>query len=315
VSLKRRLVRFKPLKLRFAALAGLAVLATLAATSQASAVTLSGPWAPFTNCPVKDPAFVNYPPTKFGSYCVTAASPSGSLKIGSTIVQTGSTVIQVGLPGSTAGSPSLGFVVPASENKTIVTAPAQVPGGLLGLMCPSNVLLVSALCGTITNNELNNVTATAVLAGTPTDFSIFAGLTPGYRILTLPVKIQLQNPILGSSCYIGSDQEPIVLHPETTAPGAAQPFTVDPNGFQVAFLTAVGSAQADNTFAVPGTSGCGGALLSPVVDPAINLKEGLPSPAGKNEVVLNDVTSSLAITFAKRSNLIDGWKASCLTGC
>jgi len=317
MSFKRRLVSFKPVKALFVALGGLVVFAALAVAGQASAATLSGPWAPFTNCPVNDPAFVNYPHTTYGSSCVAESSLSGSLTIGKTIVQTGSTSLQFGVPGSEAGKSVAGFIVPASDNQTLVAAPAQVPGGLLGLMCPSNVLVVSALCDEAMNNGLNQVTATAELAATPTTFYELNGMSTGAPILTLPIKIQLQNPLLGSSCYIGSDQEPIVLRPETTVRGTLGHVVLDPNGYPVTFLTISGATQGDSTFAVPGTSGCGGALLSPVVDRAINLKQGLPSPAGNNDLVLDQATSTVAYTSSGSGQTIlsNAWKASCLAEC
>ena len=306
--------------MRFAAFAGLAAFAALAVAGQASAATLSGPWAPFTACPVHEPAFVEYPPTPYGASCVAASSPHGSLTIGQTTVPTGSTSLQFGVPGADPSNSSgqvsgAGFIVPATEGQTLVAAPAQVPGGLLGLMCPSNVLLVSELCSAALNNGLNDVTATAELAGTPADFREFAGLRTGEPILTLPIKIHLQNPLLGSGCYIGSNQEPIVLHPETTVAGKAGKIVVDPNGYFVSFLTVAGATQGDNKFAVPGASGCGGARLSPVVDPALDLKQGLPSPPGKNDLVLDEATSGVAYAGRNQTVLAEAWEASCITGC
>lgn len=307
MSFERGPVSSKNLKVLFAALGGLVALAVLAVAGQASAATLSGPWAPFTNCPVNEPAFVNSPETKGFARCVYTSSPSGSLTIGNTTVQTGSQSVQFGADGS--------GLVPATDGQTLVAAPAQVPGGLVGLMCPSKVLLVSELCNTAADNGLNAVTATAELAGAPSDFNPFGGTRLGEPIVTLPVKIHLQNPLLGSSCDIGSDAEPIVLHPETTALGELQHVELDPKGYAVTFLTVTGATQGDSKFAVPGTSGCGGALLSPVVDEAINLKEGLPSAAGKNDLVLDDSTSSLAQSANGHTILTEAWNASCLTGC
>jgi hypothetical protein len=306
-------VSFASLKLRFLVLGVLATTSALAVTGPASAATLAGPWASFTNCPVNEPAFIEYPQTGYAATCVAASSPSGSLTIGNTTVQTGSTDIEFGAPGSEPEKPFVGFIVPATENQTLVSAPAQVPGGLVGLMCPSKVLLVSALCNTATKNGLNEVTAAAELAGTPTNFSRFAANSTGTAILTLPVKIHLQNPLLGSSCYIGSDQEPIVLHPAGTAIGTkSETLEQDPNRYPITFITIADSTQGDSTFAVPGTSGCGGAL-STVLDEAVNLKEGLPSPAGKNDLVLDDSTSSIAFT-PEKTVLREAWNASCLTG-
>jgi hypothetical protein len=118
----------------------------------------------------------------------------------------------------------------------------------------------------------------------------------------LPVKIQLKNPLLGSSCYLGSDSSPIVLRPANqTQPtfGPGELFdangTPDPtNGVLQSII--LKSTQIDNWFTVPGASGCGG-LLSLVVDAAIDLKLGLPSPKGKNHLVLNNSTSD-TVTFS-----------------
>lgn len=302
VSFERGPVSAKNLKVCLAALGGLVTLAVLALAGQASAATLSGPWAPFTNCPVNEPAFVSSPETKSFARCIAATSPSGSLTIGNTTVQTGSQSVQFGAPGS--------GLVPATEGQTLVAAPAQIPGGLVGLMCPSNILLVSELCNIAVNEGLNGVTATAELAGTPSNFNAFGAQRLGEPIFTLPIKIHLQNPLLGSSCYIGTSGEPIVLHPETTALGELKPIQKDPNGHAVTFLTVTGATQGDSKFAVPGTSGCGGALLSSVVGPAINLKEGLPSPAGKNDIVLDDATSNLAQSSTGHALLTEAWNAA-----
>ncbi len=174
---------------------------------------------------------------------------------------------------------------------------------------------MTALCETATKNGLNNVTAAAELADTPSSFDLFAGESTGVPIFTLPVKIHLQNPLLGSSCYIGSGQEPIVLRPEGVTKGSVSPFVEDPNGYAAGFFSIAGATQGDSTFAVPGASGCGGALLSAVVDEALNLKQGLPSPAGKNDLVLDESTSNVARAASGQTVLREAWNASCLTGC
>ncbi len=184
------------------------------------------------------------PETKSFARCIAATSPSGSLTIGNTTVQTGSQSVQFGAPGS--------GLVPATEGQTLVAAPAQIPGGLVGLMCPSNILLVSELCNIAVNEGLNGVTATAELAGTPSNFNAFGAQRLGEPIFTLPIKIHLQNPLLGSSCYIGTSGEPIVLHPETTALGELKPIQKDPDGHAVTFLTITGATQGDSNVCGPG---------------------------------------------------------------
>jgi hypothetical protein len=53
-------------------------------------------------------------------------------------------------------------------------------------------------------------------------------------------------------------------------------------------LVLTGATQADNTFSVPGASGCGPGGLA---DSAVNLKEGLPSPSGNNSLTLDNATA------------------------
>jgi hypothetical protein len=234
--------------------------------------------------------------------CVVADSPSGSITIGSSTTPTGDANLQFGLFQNNGGSVSTFTPVPPPGG-ALVAAPAQVPGGLLGIMCPSNIPIVSSLCQqALNNNLLNAVTAVVQPAGAPSNLNIVAQFQVGKPIIRLPVKLQLQNPLLGSSCYLGSDSSPIVLRPTNlTAPtfGPGELFdangTPDPTNGVLQSLILNGT-QGDNTFSVPGASGCGG-LLSLVVDAAINLKLGLPSPKGKNHLVLNNSTSD-TVTFS-----------------
>lgn len=237
--------------------------------------------------------------------CVSADSPSGSSKIGNTSLTTGESNLQLGTVQDNTVALST-FSVVAPPGGVVVSAPAEVPGGLVGLMCPSNVPLVTSLCNKAVNNGLNAVTATVQSAGTPSDFSVANQFQVGKPIITLPVKVHLQNPLLGSSCYIGTNSEPIVLHPSNLTPPAftSQSGQFDANGTPdrtgVLEALVLNSNEGDSSFAAPGATGCGG-VLSLVVDAAIDLKDGLPSPSGNNSVVLNNVNSDL-ITF---------WCAAC----
>jgi hypothetical protein len=268
-------------------------------------VTLNGGWAPFTRCPVDDPAMLAADGVNQAAACVSADSPSGSSKIGNTSLTTGENNLQLGTVEDNAVTLST-FSVVAPPGGVVVAAPAEVPGGLVGLMCPSNVPLVTSLCNEAVNNGLNAVTATVESAGEPSDFNVAAQFQVGKPIITLPVKVHLQNPLLGSNCYIGTNGHPVVLHPANlTAPMfTAQSGLFDANGTPdsngALEALVLNSNEGDSSFAAPGATGCGG-VLSLVVDAAIDLKDGLPSPSGNNKVVLNNVTSDL-ITF---------WCAAC----
>jgi hypothetical protein len=285
---------------RLGALTALAMLAALTYVSAAAAVKLNGDWAPFTRCPVDNAKMLAATGDTTVASCVVSDSPSGSITIGNSTTPTGDANLQFGLFQNNGTSVST-FTVVAPSGGALVAAPAQVPGGLLGIMCPSNIPIVSSLCQQAENNNLNAVTAVVQPAGAPSNLNIPAQFQVGKPIIQLPVKVRLQNPLLGSSCYIGSGSSPIVLHPENlTAPtfGPGELFdangTPDPTNGVLQSLILNGT-QGDNSFSVPGASGCGG-LLSLVVDQAIDLKLGLPSPSGKNRLVLNNSTSD-TVTF------------------
>src|SRR5262249_53152780 len=146
------------------------------------------------------------------------------------------------------------------------------------------------------------VTAVTLSAGLPSNFNLFAGIQTGVPIITLPIKIHLENPALGPSCFIGSDQNPILLNPENTDLSSAISiggfFGFDPTGVPDlagadGSLQITGGVQGDDTFAVPGAEGCGpngdGSL-----DAVVNAVVGLPSPPGSNHLVLADAASALA---------------------
>ena len=277
---------------RLGLLASFTALAAFASVGSATAATnLNGHWAPFARCPVDAAAMLAADGVDDTAVCVSSHSASGSIKLGNTTVPVGVSDLQVGVithPGgsSTVVSPSGG---------ALVADPAQIPGGLLGLMCPSDIPVVSAICDQITNGTLNRVTATVESVGNPSDFQLMAGVTTGKPIITLPVRIHLENPFLGDGCYIGSASNPILLRPQNlTRPAAGtQQFagdgTPDPAGV-MGRISLLGADQTDTTYAVPGASGCGLGLLNW----AVNLKTGLPSASGTNNVVLNNAQTYVA---------------------
>lgn len=291
-------MRLKSWFARAGLIVAVSMITMLAGAGSASALTLNGDWAPFTRCPVDNPSMLAADGVTIVAGCIAVDSPSGSVKIGSTAVTTGDTNLQLGLLENNS-TPASTFSGVSPAGGAIQAAPANVPGGLLGLMCPSSIPAISQICATLVGSPLNTVTAVVQPAGDPSELSPFNALGPGRPIVTLPVKIQLQNPILGSNCYIGSDTSPVVLHPENLVAPTGYPEAFDPNGTPDPFPNGVLYAQVlkategDTTFAVPAATDCGG-LLSAVITPIVNAKIGLPSPSGKNSVVLNSATSDLA---------------------
>ena len=111
----------------------------------------------------------------------------------------------------------------------------------------------------------------------------------------IPVKVRLENPLLGNHCYIGSSANPIMYELTTGAtnpPAPNKPIhgkegELKFNG-TFTLLTIANHTTLDNAFSVPAAKGCGG-FLSFLVDQLINNKVGLPSPAGHNTIIFNTV--------------------------
>jgi hypothetical protein len=263
-------------------------------TATAAAAVPNGEWAPFTRCPVDAPAMLAADGLARTPQCVVSTSPSGSIKLGKTTVTTGRTNLQIGVVQNADGTSS----VVAPPGGALVADSATVPGGLLGLMCPSNVPAITAICEQLSNSTLNKITATVESVGTPYAFDQTAGILTDQPIVAIPVRIHLENPFLGSRCYIGTAANPIVLRPENRQfPEFGMSFfqgdgTAAEDG-EMSRINLTGATQNDSTFAVPGASGCGLGLFG-LIDAAVNAKTGLPSATGNNSLTLNNTQTHLA---------------------
>jgi len=112
--------------------------------------------------------------------------------------------------------------------------------------------------------------------------------------LKLPVKVRLENPFLGSKCYVGSSTSPLIWNLTTgeTEPALPNKSIKGTSGLatlieeaQIAQLT--GNVLVENNWSAPEATGCGG-VLSFLVDPIINLELGLPAKAGENTALLEN---------------------------
>lgn len=282
--------RFVAVAAAFVAATAVAVPAATADTEVAAPPTLAGAWAPLNRCPVDASQMRAADGVAVVASCVSSSAASGTITLGGTTLTTGATDLQLGLLNQ-AGV----YSTVAPQAGAVIGAPVDIPGGLLGLMCPSQIPVISDICEDVVNSPLNRVTATIESAGAPTNFNLGAGVGTGTPILTLPVKIRLSNPFLEPNCYIGSNSNPIVLKPANLArpTGGIVRFNADgtanPTG-EMGYLSLTGASQGDSTFAVPGANGCG---LFGLLSGAVNLKQGLPSPAGENSLVLNNATTNV----------------------
>jgi hypothetical protein len=283
---------------------GLAVIGALGMSAQtAAAGTPSGDYAVFKHCPYQTNANVQA--------CVVATINSGLFKIGRASVPITKPVV---LQGGVNNAAAFGELYIPTDAPAMSPTPLDVPGGLLGLMEPDSTWpgpLAQAFWNIV--NTVNDVTATAELVGPAQANLIYAAFPPpsgDATVIQLPIRIHLQNPFLGNTCYIGSASQPIVLKlvanttspPPPNTPISGVPATLSiitttqPDG---QILLAANGTLVDNSFAVPAAKGCGNTLLPiPIVTPilqgivsaAVNLKEGLPAAAGKNAAVMNGDT-------------------------
>ncbi len=263
---------------------------------QPPAVTLSGDWAPFNRCPVDDPAMLAADGQTTVALCSAFGSPNGLVKIGNVTLPTGASNIQFGLL-------SVNEITPVSpRGGALVIAPITIPDGLPTLVCPTTGWAMRWICdphgGGLHGDDhgLRDVTVTTESAGPVSNFNLEGAVQIGVPFASVPVKIHVQNPLLGPGCYIGSDSEPIVLQVEeltAVTSSGFEPFALDgtplssEEGGPVERIGVFGANDGDNSFAVPAASGCG---FRGQLDTELNRNVGLPSPSGANSVVMNGVS-------------------------
>jgi hypothetical protein len=270
-------------------LAAAVSVAALATSGSAMAAGPTGEYAKFSHCPYTNPAVEG---------CIYSTTTSGSFTLGtSTVPITSSTPIL--LQGGVGGSDSSGNApfYNAVGADTLSKTKLKVPGGLLGLVSTGgwSGLLIDLFNAAV--SSVNDVYATAELVG-PVKFNSGAFLGSNDPALQLPVRIHLENPFLGSNCYIGSSSNPVSLKliTGTTAPplpnhpitGSTGTISVGGGGGIFQFL---GNKLVDNSFAVPAATDCGYLPLDKLLITAgVNLKEGLPAVSGKNTAILQGDT-------------------------
>jgi hypothetical protein len=264
-----------------------APLASLGISSPAVAASPTGDFAIFSDCPLSTPKLTD---------CLLAETTSGEAKIGNTSVPITRPIILQG--GYTEDEETeVQTFVGATDGNTLSKAPQTVPGGLAGLVnCNEiNEPVARLTCELVFQNGLTGVTATTELAKPASSIGISTNnlINREGIALSLPSKIKLDNPLLGSACYIGSSGNPVTLNltTGTTSPPPPNTPIAGKSGIvefkdEFAFVKITGTSLVDNAFSAPAATGCGG-LLAPVLDPIIDGKLGLPSAAGNNTAVLN----------------------------
>lgn len=250
-----------------------------------------GDFAPFADCPLSNSAT---------NYCIFAQTESGEFVVGKKTVPITSTITLQGgfhiIQNEELEIEGYEFFG-AEDGKTLSKTPQNVPGGLAGLInCPEiSNFLERIACEVTFENGLTGVTATTELAAPATSIEINVNNLVGATgtALTLPIKVKLNNPFLGESCYIGSNAHPISLPlttGTTTPPEPNKPITgkIGNVTFKDEFALTVitENTLVNNSFAAPGAEGCGG-IFSFLIDPIIDGQLGLPASAGHNTAILS----------------------------
>jgi hypothetical protein len=251
------------------AVAGLALATGVAPASAAEKDPLKklnkAEFQKFVNCPIAQ-----------AKGCIFGEVLEGEFKLGNKSTPiVNPTLLQGGL--AVIGFNTLPLIPPLHGVEELSAVSQPIPGGLTG---------VSELIG-------GPASATAELAGIPNVTAVFLGFGHDTAV-ELPIKVHLENELLGPNCYIGSDAEPIVLKltdGTTTPPEGVEPISgkigTNEGRDKGRLLTFINNTLVDNTFAVPAAKNCGtNALLEPIITAAVNTAVGLPAKPGVSKAIL-----------------------------
>lgn len=281
-----------------------AMLGVLAFAGSASA-KLTGEFKNFEFCPYKNPE---------ADRCLKSVTTEGEVVLGSKKVPI---VNPVTLQGgyTVPDAETFSAFIAATNGVTLSKTPQPVPGGLAGLVNCNEISIgfIREACEAIFENGLTGVNSTLEIAKSASDIRISEShLAEKIGVaLKLPLKIRLENPFLGSNCYVGSSSSPVIWN-LTTGKTSPPPPNVSISGSvgKIAFLEEgeilrlTGAKLVDNAWAAPSASGCGG-IFSFIINPIVNSSSGLPAAAGKNTAILvNTIHEATAegVRFNDESN-------------
>lgn len=275
-----------------------------AGTAQAK---LEGEFLKFQYCPYENTE---------AKKCIYSVTEGGEVVLGSKAVPIEKNVVlqgAFGTPdkvtkvskffGATGGKPTLS---PVSQN---------VPGGLAGIVPEKNApFLVKRLIHFFFENSITGLGSTLELAGPATNIQISEqNMNRKEKVaLKMPVKVHLENPFLGSKCYVGSNSSPIVweLTSGKTAPPAPNT-SIEGSFGKASFVEkglilhiSEGNKLVDNAWAAPKATGCGG-ILAFLVNPIVNSQLGTVT-AGHNTAILEntiDLATSAGVKFVAENGL------------
>ena len=259
-----------------------------------------GIYAPFTNCAILNP-LMQEGTSGSAVICSDGHVDSGSITIGN-ITTPVTRPVDVQFGGVQTANADFGgdwttgingfaggiLPPPAGLKAMLVTKPDLIPQSLtstLGCDTATNKV-VKSICTQAQSlgGKANEVFAQAQSAGQVTNF--------GLTTWTQRLKFKLINPLLGDTCYIGNDNQPIVVNPNISlASGGQLEVLQDPNPARhpnTDVLNITSAVATDTTFTAPGVTGCGpGGAKNIPVDEALDAGAGLPAASGVNSLTLN----------------------------
>lgn len=277
-------------------------LAMLGFAAPAMALKPTGEWVNFGDCPLSNPSV---------ALCLYAKTESGEFKIGKTAVPlTKPTTLQGGLEIVEEGNKEV--FVEAADGNTLSKTPQTVPGGLLKILAPEFLPEpLKKIFNEFINKGPTGVNATTELVG-EVQISL-ANIEEKNGIgLVLPVRVRLENEILGPTCYIGSKAHPVDVEfttGTTSPPLPNEPITGSPGEPSErgsgTILVLSNNKLVNNSFAAPEAEGCGSQILfglfTGIIDKAVDSQLELPSAAGNNTAILEG-KQELAVAEAVKAS-------------
>lgn len=281
-------------------------LASLGITSSASA-KLVEPFTKFQYCPWHNAEVQR---------CLYSVTKSGEVVLGSKKVPIVNPVTIQGGFGEQNPETQFSKFFAATNGITLSKTPQPVPGGLAGIVNCKEIkdFFLRLSCEVTFENGLTGLNSTLELAKPASQIKISeSNLSRKEGVaMQLPVRIHLENPFLGSSCYVGSESAPVMWNLTSGLTSPKEPNKpIEGSGGKISFLEEGlilrldSNKLVDNNWAAPGVNGCGGFLVELILNPIINAAAGLPAAAGKNTAVLNntiEITTPFAMQYIEEEN-------------
>jgi hypothetical protein len=275
------MIRTRTTRVLLMALAALGVLGCMTASSAMAEPT--GEFAIFKECPI------HHSPQISG--CLVSKVEKGYIKIGKQEVPIAKTQTLQGGFINNGPLANQTFVGAIHEANTLSKTSQKVPGGLAGLVECDKItgggfweVIERGSCEFFFENSVTGVNATPELSSPASSIVLNEDLIFGEvgTGLSLPLKVKLENPLLGEECYIGPISLALTTGTSGKVKGAAGKVTERAKG---EILVISGNSLVSEEFTAPKATGCG-EFFSFIVDPIINAKIGLPAGKGENTAVL-----------------------------